>query len=226
MYDILAIYIVWPFVKVGLDALKDKGQRKLLYLIVLIQLFIALYYLKKGDLPYLSAVIYLNGWLIYPLLGYMLNKKWIERYDKFLWIAGPVCVALDIYMAISEKIFAGNADVFTFSPITIIQGLFFFRLFLRMNIKESKVIKYLSERTFTAYLVGAFTTMKVEQYSSEFMRTTLGGMIITIIVLTVVTFALASALDYILLKNIEKLCFLILDKIENAVKILHKKTKK
>ena len=227
MYDVLAIYIIWPFIKVGLDALGDRGQRKLLYLIVLLQIFISLYYLKKGIEPYLSGVIYLNGWVIYPLLGYMANKKWIERYDRTLWVLGPCCVILNIYMAISEKLLGSNVDVFTFSPITIIQSLFFFRAFLHMNVKENKLLKYLSERTFTAYLLGAFTTMKVDQFiTNEFLKTTLPGMIVTILVLTVVTFALAAVLDFILIENIEKLCYFVLDKIEYGIEKLHKKANK
>jgi len=215
MYDILAIYIIWPFVKTGLDALSDKGQRKLLYLIVLIQLFITFYYLKKGILPYMSGVIYLNGWIIYPILGYMASKKWIERYDKFLWIAGPLCVLLNIYMAISEKILGSNVDVYSFSAITIIQSLFFVRLFLNMKIKGNKILKYLSERTFTAYLIGAFTTLKVDQFiTNDFFKTTLPGMIVIIVILSIVTFALASVLDFVLFKNLEKLCFFIVGKIE------------
>ncbi|MCQ2535625.1 MAG: acyltransferase [Lachnospiraceae bacterium] len=227
MYDILAVYIIWPFIKVGLDGLKDKGQRKLLYLIALLQLFISLYFLKKGILPYYSAVIYLNGWLIYPLLGYMAKKDWIKRYDKFLWVAGPICLVFNIYMAITEKLLGGNVEVFTFSPVTIIQSLFIFRLFLGFNLKPSKILKYLSERTFTAYLLGAFTTMKVDQViNNEFIKTTLPGMLIIIVILTVVTFALASVLDEILLKNLEKACFFVIDKIESLAEILKKKVKK
>lgn len=227
VYDVLAIYTIWPFVKAGLDGLKDKGQRKLLYLMVLLQLFISLYFMKKGMLPYYSAVIYLNGWLIYPLLGYVSKKDWIKRYDKFLWIAGPICLIANCYMAISEKFLCKNPEVFSFSPLTIIQSLFIFRLFLGFNIKPNKVLKYLSERTFTAYLLGAFTTMKIEQMvSGDFMKTTLPGLLITIVILTVVTFALAAVLDEILLKNLEKACFFVIDKIESLAEILKKKVKK
>lgn len=227
LYDVLAIYIIWPFVKVGLDAIKDKGQRKLLYLIVILQAFITFYYLKKGVLPYYSGVIYLNGWLLYPILGYMSRGDWMKRYDRFLWVAGPICTAFDIYMAITEKFLGGNVDVFTFSPITMIAMVFWFRLFLSMKIKESKLLQYLSERTFTVYLLGAFTTLKVDQFiTNEILKTTLGGLFVTILILSVVTFLLAAVLDFVLMKNLEKLCFFVISKVEDLIGLLRKKLKK
>ena len=86
VYMILGIYLCAPFLRKMCKSLDDKECKNLFYLIIFISII-------KNFLPDLSihigiSEICFDGWIMYFLLGYLVNKDFIQKNYKKIYILG------------------------------------------------------------------------------------------------------------------------------------------
>lgn len=166
MYELIALYLIFPFLGQGLKALSDRALRSLLILMLVTQFLVDYLPLIGREFPFQHYF----GWLIYIIFGYALSRECFKKWYPWLAVVGLVVFAIQLLAykytpGVVEKIL-NTSDL---NPWEVLPVCGIFAAFMMISQKFYKthdgsvegmgyrvakhVIGFLATYTFSVYLI-------------------------------------------------------------------------
>lgn len=206
VYAISGIYLCAPFLKKMCKSLDDKECKNLFYLIIFIS-FIK-YFLPDLNIHIGISEICFDGWLMYFLLGYLVNKDFIQNNYKKIYILGFISL---IFYIITCK-YHPFSNINDLSPTMIFQTLSLYLLFYRNKDKITKNkyinkgINILSKYSYEMYLIHIFVLYQLISFIN-FNTHIFINRLILIPVVFFISFTISVFFNTLIINPIQKLLF-------------------
>ncbi len=92
MYELIALYLIFPFLGQGLKALSDKALRNLLILMVVTQALVDYLPVVGVEFPFQHYF----GWMMYAIFGYAFTREFLQKKYKTFAIVGGIVFVLQL----------------------------------------------------------------------------------------------------------------------------------
>lgn len=206
VYMICGIYLCAPFLRKMCKNLNDKECKSLFYLIIFIS--IIKYFLPDLNIHIGISEICFGGWLMYFLLGYLVNKDFIQNNYKKIYILGFLSL---IFYVITCKHYPFT-NINDLSPTMIFQTLSLYLLFYRNKDKITrnkyinKGINILSKYSYEMFLIHMYVIYKLFPYIN-FNTHTFVNRLILIPIVFFTSFIMSLFFNTLIINPIQKLLF-------------------
>ncbi|AXN35272.1 acyltransferase [Latilactobacillus curvatus] len=204
MYVLLAFLIAAPFLSKMLDQFTDQEEK--IFVMILITMQIIGWGLKLRGINWGVASYPFSGWLIYFLLGRLLesDKKKLNGFTRTVIITSVV-----IFNVFSLIHFSQSASwgLFDLSPLYILLTVVIYRWFLSnhfcLKISKLKLITKLSKYSFSIYLIhGAILLIIVPHL--KVISSSIEAVVIIFICTYMLSFLAAWIIDNVIVKYVKR----------------------
>lgn len=206
VYMIIGIYLCVPFLRKMCNNLNTSECKWFLGLIFLIP--IVKYILPLIDIKIGITVFLFEGWLLYFLLGYFVNKNIILKHYKLFYVLGIFSFFFSI---VAKRYFPEVTGVNDLSITMIFQAIMVYLLFYRnkdkiaSNIYFNKIILILSKYSFGIFLIHVYVLDSIRNIMISFwLRNVFGTILFTILVFWI-SFILVYIIDKVVVNSFKKM---------------------
>lgn len=159
VFELIAMYVlVLPLRSLLKNASEQTEKLLTLFILVLMGVYSVSHYWKID----LAFSTFLNGWTGVFLLGYLMNRSWMRRYDR-LWMTGGV---LGLVLGVAFSMMAGSSNRYVFGTsifvLLIACGIYSAFFCLESCLQKCKgILLFLGKYSYSVLLIHWFVLYNV-----------------------------------------------------------------
>ena len=224
MYEIISLYLLFPFLAKGMKALSDKGLRNLMILILVWEGLAD--FIPAFGRKFEFRIEF--GWLIYIIFGYAFTREFVKKQYKLFVIAGAIAFALQIVILGGLPGFSAliehKEDLNPWEVLAVCGWFALFMMWSDFAVKRGEqkqggiahVIHFLAAYTFSVYMIHGYI---ITWWSRNGVLINLHvscvklWWILTVLCVFVLSLAFAVVFDNLIVENITRFSVWINDRI-------------
>lgn len=200
----IALCIFAPYLNILLDKLSKKQLKSfLIFGFVVFYLVATFCFTINANQLVPDAGYGIVNFVYLYCLGYYIRNYCEEKRSKYVYIVGIVISCLMLFasnMLLSKVLGFYFDSYFSYNTVFVLAGsIFLFMFFKNINIKESKILYKLSNRTLVVYIVHMNPVVS-KYFFNELLRVAdLNGfnLVLCVLCLPIISFIVISILDHI-----------------------------